>query len=216
MVSLGKPIRALGRSLLKLRVAAEQRRELRRWERDGRPVPPPHAVKQKALRRYAQAFGTRVLVETGTYMGDMVAAMLDQFDRIYSIELSEELHQRARARFADEPRVTILQGDSAHVLPELLKGLDERCLFWLDGHYSSGVTALGEKETPVEQELRAILTHPVTGHVVLIDDARQFVGTGDWPAISTIESMVHSIDPRLVVRVEDDIIRVHPPRPRSD
>ncbi|HEV8634531.1 MAG TPA: class I SAM-dependent methyltransferase [Chloroflexota bacterium] len=206
-----KPIRALGRYMLKLRVAAAQRRELRRWERSGRPVPPPHAVKQRVLRAYAHAFGPRVLVETGTYMGDMVAAMLDQFDRIYSIELSEELHARARARFADEPRVTILQGDSARVLPELLKELGVPCLFWLDGHYSSGVTALGDRETPVEQELRAILTHTVRGHVVLIDDARQFVGEGDWPAISTIESTVHAIDPRLVVRVEDDIIRVHPP-----
>ncbi|HEY3083369.1 MAG TPA: class I SAM-dependent methyltransferase [Chloroflexota bacterium] len=209
------PVRALGKALLQLRIASAQRRELRRWERSGRPLPPPHAAKQRALRTYARSFGTRTLVETGTYMGDMVAAMLDQFDRIYSIELSEELHERAKARFADEPRVTILQGDSAQVLPELLKSLDAPCLFWLDGHYSSGVTALGDKETPVEQELRTILMHPVRGHVVLIDDAPQFIGQGDWPAISTIESTVHAIDPRLVVRVEDDIIRVHLPRSSS-
>jgi hypothetical protein len=97
-----------------------------------------------------------------------------------------------------------------------LKSLDVPCLFWLDGHYSSGVTALGDKETPVEQELRTILRHPVPGHVVLIDDARLFVGEGDWPTISTIESTVHAIDPRLVVRSEDDVIRIHPGRPRSD
>jgi hypothetical protein len=76
------PIRALGRGLLKLRIAVEHRHEIHRWERSGRPVPPPHAAKQAVLRAYARAFRTPVLVETGTYMGDMVAAMLDQFDRI--------------------------------------------------------------------------------------------------------------------------------------
>jgi len=59
--------------------------ELVEWERIGKPVPPPHIIKQKVLRDYSKIYGLRILVETGTYLGDMVEAMKANFDRIYSI-----------------------------------------------------------------------------------------------------------------------------------
>ena len=78
-----------------IRKSLRQRRQakaLLKWQRSGRPAPPPHQVKQAILRKYASKFNTRVLVETGTFLGDMIEAMRDNFDKIFSIELSEEYY----------------------------------------------------------------------------------------------------------------------------
>jgi protein-L-isoaspartate O-methyltransferase len=95
--------------------------ELDDWERKGRPSPPPHVVKQRALRQYAQDHCLRILVETGTFRGDMVAAMLGSFDKIYSIELEPKLCRMAQARFKRSHHVEIIHGDSATVLDEVMK-----------------------------------------------------------------------------------------------
>ena len=58
------------------------------------------------------------------------------------------------------PHVTIFQGDSATVLPKLLATIQEPCLFWLDGHYSGGITALGKSITPILDELQTISPTP--------------------------------------------------------
>jgi protein-L-isoaspartate O-methyltransferase len=75
----------------------------RHWDGTGAA---PHPIKQQAIRKYAAKYGVRVLVETGTYYGDMVAAMLHDFDLIYSIELSPALHARAQRRFRRHPQST--------------------------------------------------------------------------------------------------------------
>jgi len=64
---------------------------LAEWERQGRPVPPPHVAKQRVLREYAERYHLKIFVETGTYRGDMVEAMKHLFHKIYSIELSDTL-----------------------------------------------------------------------------------------------------------------------------
>ena len=125
-----------------------QRREIKEWERRGRPAPPPHIVKQRAIREFAERFGVKVLIETGTYYGDVVEAMKTYFNRIYSIELSNELYENAKRRFAGDDRIMIIHGDSGIELGKLIAGLDQPALFWLDGHYSAGVTAKGDKDTP--------------------------------------------------------------------
>lgn len=40
------------------------RLELKRWHKLGRPSPPPHIVKQQAIKEFASRFGLKVLVET--------------------------------------------------------------------------------------------------------------------------------------------------------
>lgn len=182
------------------------------WRARGRPVPPPPAVKRRIIRAHARRHHLEVLVETGTYLGDTVAAFANDFTRIVSIELSEALHAGAAERFRDRPNIEILQGDSASRLRDVLAGLDVPALFWLDAHWSAGVTARGRLDTPISEELDAILEHAVDGHVVLIDDARDFVGANDYP---TIEGLRHSVAERAPERsfvVADDIIRILPGR----
>jgi hypothetical protein len=178
-----------------------------RWQWSGRVGPPPQLFKQRTVRQEARRHSISWLVETGTYLGDMVAAQLRAFSRIHSIELDPDLAEAARARFEAWPHVTILQGDSAKVLPLVLREIDRPCLFWLDGHYSEGVTARGERVTPIVHELEAILDHPVRGHVLLIDDARLFDGTDDYPTLPEVEQIL-SRHGSWMMECRDDMIRV--------
>ncbi len=189
----------------------EGRRLVAEWDKEGRPVPPPPAYKHGTVRDYGRRFGLQTLVETGTYMGDTVAACRDQFRHIYSVELSVPLARLAERRFQDDAHVTILQGDSERVLPGILSEVREPCLFWLDGHYSSGITALGKSVTPVLSELAMILAHPVQGHVILVDDAREFRRENNYPALEELRALVAARRPGLSLEVRDDIIRVHRP-----
>ncbi len=188
--------------------AIASRNQLRRWRNAGCPLPPPPQYKYRVISEYAARFGTRTLIETGTYLGDAVRACLGVFDRIYSIELDRCLHERAARRFRRCRNVRILHGDSGEVLPAVLEEVRDRALFWLDGHYSGGITAKGTRETPVMAELAAILAHDVRGHVVLIDDARCFNGSHDYPTIAEIESLLAVQPYARTLDRECDIIRI--------
>ncbi|HEX3384446.1 MAG TPA: hypothetical protein VHS53_04625, partial [Mucilaginibacter sp.] len=111
---------------------------LNNWESAGRPVPPPHLVKQLTISDIQKKSQYGLFIETGTYLGEMVEAQRANFRRVYSIELSPELFESARKKFLSDTRVTILQGDSSDVLPTLLGQINEPGIFWLDGHYSEG------------------------------------------------------------------------------
>ena len=82
----------------------------------------------------ASVFALKTLVETGTYYGEMVAAMKRRFDHIYSIEFVPELAERAR-KVRAEPHIKIFFGDSRKILPEVLAKFSAPALFWLDGGY---------------------------------------------------------------------------------
>jgi hypothetical protein len=178
-----------------------------RWNLDGKPAPPPHVVKQLAVRQYQRRFRLSTFVETGTYLGDMVDAVRTRFREVYSIELSPELAERARRKFAAYPNVHIVEGDSAEVLPAILARITGPALFWLDGHFSGGVTAQGPLDYPILQELEHIGRHPVRDHVIFVDDARLFLGTPDAPAKEQVVAALMRINPGYTVEERDDIIR---------
>jgi hypothetical protein len=185
------------------------RLELFKWRAGSTRGPAPHLVKQQVILIYARRHGIRMLVESGTYLGTMVNAMKRRFDRIVSVELDEKLCEAARRRFARSRHISILQGDSAAVLPEILRTVREPCLFWLDGHYSGGITALGSGETPIVEELKAIAEHPIAGHVILIDDARDFTGLRGYPSLEALKQIVRRLRRDWHVEIKDDIVRIH-------
>jgi len=177
------------------------------WQVRGRPLPPPHVVKQLAILRYQRSRRLRTFIETGTFTGEMVAAMRPYFDRIFSIEMSPEIYEAASRRFAGDSRVTLVLGDSATELPRLLEALDHPALFWLDGHFMGAGTARAQEDSPVRAELGALLRHPVRGHLVLIDDARLFLGADGYPTVAELRNWVERERPGSRFDVEDDIIR---------
>lgn len=184
--------------------------EISTWKKNGKPLPPPHIIKQIALRDYARKFGLSILVETGTYLGHMVAAMMEDFETIYSIELSKELYENAVARFEGVEKVKLIQGDSGEELGKIVGSINKPALFWLDGHYSAGVTAKSEKETPINEELETLLSLPDKRHVIIIDDARLFDTDPAYPKLEVLIEQVKAKRPDMQVTVKDDSIRVTP------
>lgn len=187
-----------------------QAKALRQWEAAGRPVPPPHMAKQQVLRSLGQQHNLEVLIETGTYFGDMVEAMKGSFGRIISIELSPTLAAKAARRFRASPHVQIRQGDSATELGRVMKEIQQPALFWLDGHYSAGVTAKGEKDTPIFEELQHIFAAADVGHVLVIDDAHCFGSAPGYPTIDELKAFILSRSTGVQIAVVDNMICVTP------
>src|SRR5690606_323146 len=77
----------------------------------------------------------------------------NDFQSIYSIELSDRFFHAAKKRFFRQPHVHILHGDSGEKLGELMSKIKVPAVFWLDGHYSAGTTARGALDCPVYLEL---------------------------------------------------------------
>jgi len=91
----------------------------------------------------------------------------------------------------------------------VIAAIDEPTTFWLDAHYSGGITAKGEKDTPVMEELYAILNQFKHRCVILIDDARCFNGKDDYPTIEEVRGFIFGKQHDWVFEVRNDIIRIH-------
>lgn len=184
--------------------------ELKAWRGKPRSLPLPHLLKQDILKGYASKYNLSLLVETGTYRGEMTEALHDHFNKIYSIELSEKYAKSAQRYFSSSKKVKIIQGDSGEVIGELIKAIDQPTLFWLDGHYSADDTAKGLKSTPIMEELNHILRAEDMHHVILIDDARAFGISEDYPSMDELKSFITSLRKNVEIITEDDIIRILP------
>ncbi len=181
--------------------------QIAKWEKLGKPLPIPHAVKQKMITAYRDKYNIKTLVETGTYYGDMIWAQRHNFDEIYSIELSKEFAEAAKKRFRKNPHIKIIQGDIGKIMSTLINDIQGQVLFWLDGHYSSGNTARGDKDCPILEELKPILSSGIE-HVLLIDDARCFTGERDYPTLEGLFAFIRKSYPGSDIHIENDCIIV--------
>jgi hypothetical protein len=146
-------------------------------------------------------------------MGNMVNAMKKRFRKVYSIELDKTLWQNAVTRFRDDGNVEILQGDSGTELRAVLRRISQPAAFWLDGHSSGDITAKGDKDTPVVQELLAIKEHMAANRikdVIMIDDANLFTGENDYPSMREMQQLQAEHFPGYSFAVENNIIILKP------
>lgn len=169
----------------------------------------PHLIKQKIVKSYQKKYGLQILIETGTYLGTMVNATRDTFKKIYTIELDKKLYLHAKNKFKKFKFINVYPGDSTKILPNLLKKINTPCLFWLDAHFSKGITAKGIKETPIIEELNSIFKHKVKSHVILIDDANEFTGENDYPSLSYLMKII-SKNTNLKLEIKHNIIIIAP------
>lgn len=109
-------------------------------------------------------------VETGTFDGSGIQfALRAGFKNIYSVELNDLLFNLAKKKFAQNKNIHLFHGDSGKILWDVIKNIDDRITFWLDGH--NGVPdPNGGKNTPLMEELEQIKWHPHKDHIIIIDD----------------------------------------------
>jgi hypothetical protein len=180
-------------------------------KQNGFQMPLPAFVKRSIVKRHLLDFGLQTLVETGTQYGDTPWFFRDELSEIWSIELSPALADLTRQRFRKYPHIHIVQGDSSDRLPEIIPQLKTPTLFWLDGHYSSGVTARGTLDCPIYAELQAVFSICRQRWVVMVDDARLFGAETDYPTLKELANFIRGALPEVEFTVEHDMIKIVPP-----
>jgi hypothetical protein len=144
-----------------------------------------------------------IAFETGTFLGKGSRFLAENFPRVVTIELSEELHREAKASLAGQPHIECLQGNSAEVLARILPsyGKEQTAFFFLDAHWSgdqtvdwknsrwkgfrrdtahlgSGSKPSGPEQCPLLAELAAIAEYWQGSAHILIDDTRNIPAEG--------------------------------------
>jgi len=170
---------------------------------------PPHFIKFKIIKEYKDKFNLDILIETGTYLGDTVDKARGCFKEIYSIELNDDLFNKAKEKFNCFKDIHILRGDSAQVLPQVTAEINKPALFWLDAHYSGGITSGDAELSPIVKEVVNVLKANNLEHVLLIDDAHLFNGQHGYPDMQFLDKLIRKYRPEWNVYLENNIIRAH-------
>jgi len=137
-------------------------------------------VKQIVEERLQQDLNYyKVFIETGTLIADTLVNLHPYFNHLHSIELSEKYYNLSKERISNLNlnNITLHFGDSSKVIPKLLNTLTtkDKCIFFLDGHWSSGDTAKGKKDCPLIEECEAIDSlYSAKSAILIIDDLRLF------------------------------------------
>jgi hypothetical protein len=183
-------------------------RHERRWRNEGWIGSPPYLVKRAMLLAECRRIGTRWFVETGTYMGDTLWFLREAVPNLVSIEVQPELARLAARRFRKFPRVDVVNGDSALELAAVVKRVDGPCLFWLDGHYSAGMTGRGVKDCPIFEEIAAIAGLADHEFSIMIDDARCFGTDPAYPGVGQLRESTDKLFPRHQFNIWNDVIHI--------
>lgn len=148
--------------------------EVRSWVRRRYAPPSPSFVKRAVLAR--NGLSNCSWVESGTYLGRTTRVLARRSLQVISIEPDKALFDKAREKFKKTKNVVILNGLSEDLLPDILSGLSGNVCFWLDGHFSGGVTFKGPQDTPIREELALIVRYMsnLGKIVVFVDDLRMF------------------------------------------
>jgi hypothetical protein len=125
-----------------------------------------------------------IFIETGYGTGNGLEwAVSLAFEKIYSIEIWPAAVEHGRAKFAHDPRVSIIHDHSPNGIACIAEVERSPIFFWLDAHFP-GADCFGEPfdkadiipRLPLWCELDAIRSAPegARKHTILIDDLRYF------------------------------------------
>ncbi|MGY4473588.1 hypothetical protein [Bradyrhizobium sp. USDA 3364] len=127
-----------------------------------------------------------VFVETGTNLGHTTAFVAKHFAKVHTIELSRSLHEDTKRKLSHIRNIDFIHGDSAEVLRDLCATIEEPAVFYLDAHWSGGVTAHGDEEVPLYHELASIARRPFCD-LIIVDDYRLFGKKGKTGTIGHVQ-----------------------------
>lgn len=160
--------------------------------------------KKETLLKIAGWYECETFIETGTGGGDMLAQLYPYFKECHSIELSNSLYLDAKKKFKRVGNVHLYNNDSGYFLKNNHPELKGTVLYFLDAHYCGGYSAMGEKSTPIDAELSALISNKKFNHIILIDDMKLFNGTDDYPTVAQLNDFVAKLNINLSVEVIPD------------
>ena len=112
-------------------------------------------------------------IETGTYLGFTIFSLEPYFNKLYTIEFSEKYYNTTKSKYNGD-KINFILGDSSIEFVNLLPKINEKCIFFLDGHWSSGDTGKSEKDCPLDEEITHINNLFKNEGIIIIDDFRLF------------------------------------------
>jgi len=122
-----------------------------------------------------QSSNYRYFVETGTFGGRTIKNLHNIFKKLYTIEISETLYKKTKNKLNHLNNINFILGDSSIKIKEVLNNIEDKCIFWLDGHWSGGITGKGECDVPLIDECKSIdELYKFNECVIIIDDYRLF------------------------------------------
>ena len=112
-------------------------------------------------------------IETGTYNGDTIFAVESYFNELYTIEFSEKYYNCTKNKYKGH-KIKFILGDSSIVFESLLPKINDKCIFFLDGHWSGDDTGRSHKDCPLVEEITHINNLFTNDAIIIIDDFRLF------------------------------------------
>lgn len=131
---------------------------------------------QEDLELFQKQNDATYFVETGTFNGDTTEIARHIFKKVFSIELHDDLYEKAKKRFSKDEEVEMVHGDSSVVLPEVLKKINGPTVFFLDAHWAGDLSSKGETDTPILEELHQIQKRVGQYKDVIVIDDISWVG----------------------------------------
>lgn len=182
------------------------------WFHGDHLVSPPAIAKQRHLLTAFRSRDHRIFVEAGTYKGETTAFFVPHAEQVISVELHDGLYAAARKRFAQQPNVMLVHGDSLMEIPKLVSSCPSPPLVFLDGHFSGVGTAKGEEMEPAESTLGRLADVTPAGTTIVIDDLRLFgSGLAGFPQLDVITRAARSAFSNATIRSGLDSIVVEIP-----
>ncbi len=106
----------------------------------------PSDILHRITKEYPEYKGINILVETGTFGGDVPWFECHLFKEVHTIEIDKNLYEKAKMRLKNKSNIFCWYGDSAEILSEVLRRIKKRCVFFLDAHWS-GDSSVNWKES---------------------------------------------------------------------
>lgn len=167
-----------------------------------------------------------IIVETGTAFGASIKQASNYFDECYTIELSDGRGVENRVA----GNINYYKGNTIDVLPQLVaqfktlkegvaEGEYNYVLWWLDAHFDGDKPSDSPYKDCYLLEELDIISEYSQDSIIIIDDARLFMGypphpnnPNEWPTIQQIFSKFQEKFPYFFVTIVDDYILAIPDR----
>ncbi len=144
-------------------------------------------------------------IETGTHEGETILNMENHFDNLYTIEINPDYYNNFLQKY-NRNKIKCFLGDSSIVLSDIVKNINGKSIFFLDGHYIGGIKH-SIIDCPLIQELNNIKLYHKEEAIIIIDDFRLFGLIDinkenneiiyDWSNI-TLDNVLNSINDRII------------------
>lgn len=157
------------------------------WYKRSFNNPVPDFIKRKYLVGILKNKNT-AWIETGTFLGKTTIFLSNNSNFVISLEPSKECYIKAKENTKYKSNILLINENSENGLKKAVdiivnKYAGDYIGFWLDGHYSGGITYQNEIISPIKEELEIIFNAinkgdlPYKNIYIFIDDIRLFIGS---------------------------------------